>query len=481
MMRQPVGTDLNDIGRALSANERHAALDAMRRGVAAQTYQAREWAHVGRWAQELGDEEMAADAAKMWVDAEPDYPRAYYSYARTLMNLTRFDEALEVLKKAERLEGAAAMAIFLSGTVYSFIGDKSASIDAFRLALSRDDQLTQAWNFIAAQKKFGESDPDLADLETAAAKFASEPAEIRTGLHFALFKAYDDLGDIPRAWENIRLATTLQRRQQPYDATRFYEYCDRLINTFSRGFFEKSTLAGCEDATPIFVLGPPRSGTTLLERMIAAHDDVSAGGEHELFRLASWRLKNYEAGDVRAAYGANNDVFAEIGRTYVERVRRRFGPARRATDKNLMNFLAVGVISAALPQASFVWVQRDIRDTVWSCFHTWLDGNPWSDDLGDAAKWVRSYERFMAHWQDALGARVHAVRYEDLVRAQDEIMPSVLRHAGLNDDGSWRRFHEASSPAATASLGQVTGGLTQKSIGAWRRYESFLPDGFKDL
>ena len=296
----------------------------------------------------------------------------------------------------------------------------------------------------------------------------------------ALAKEYEDLGDYDSAFAQLAAGKTKKRAQLGYsiDADR------ALFGTIER-LFDAGRLAGhaagCPTTEPIFVLGMPRSGTTLVERILSSHPQVLSAGELQNFAIAVKRAAGTPSNRVLDAPTLENGVnvdFAALGERYLASTRPITGAKPRFVDKMPLNFLYVGFIALALPNAKIVCLNRDPLDTCLSNFRqlfslTFSYYN-YSYDLRDIGLYYASFERLMRHWDEVLPGRVLRVRYEDLVQNQEPETRRLLDFCGLHWDGACLEFQENAAAVATASAVQVRSKLYATSIGRWRRYARHL-------
>ncbi len=429
----------------------------------------------------LGDDDAALAAIDHWVSAAPSDPRRWDVKVETLTRAGKIDAALSAAETFLDIDGGAARAHLHLGVLRAQLGERARANVSLRAALNVDPDLTAAWDFISMLKTFSEADSDLNTLFDETERLRAAPIAMRAPVEHALGKAHDDLADYETAfskWADLGLA---MRDEAPYDmSTKLREFAD-LAGLFSQDYFERTDVPSCLDETPAFIIGAPRTGSTLLERMLSTHDAVRTSGENGLLPLAFSRFGGRTAHDIRAAYGENRNAFADAGRFYVDKLRARVGPAKRILDKTLANYRYVGLVRAALPNAKFIWCRRQSRDVAWSCFKTRLHGHRWKETAADAALYVAAHDRLMRHWADMLGDALLIVDYEALVGSPGDVMQRAFDHIDVGHDDAWRNFHKSTSATATASLAQVRKPLNRNSIGAWRNYKQWVGSAFADL
>ncbi|MDH5345583.1 MAG: sulfotransferase, partial [Gammaproteobacteria bacterium] len=292
------------------------------------------------------------------------------------------------------------------------------------------------------------------------------------GFHHEAARDYD------RAFHYFSRCNAVRRKQEYYDPVETEFLYDRIIDVFDSELLAKKTAEPDADATPIFIVGLPRSGSTLLEQILASHSRVE--GTHELSDLPRVVRSLPGLGNSRRLYpealkDAEPGVFAGIGRSYIERTKKYRAGLPFFIDKNPNNFVHVGLLHLALPNAVIINATRHPLDSCVGSFkQLFAKGQAWSYDLSDIGEYYLQYERLMAYWRDALPGRVLDVRYEDVVADLDGQVRRILEHCGLPFESACLEFHETERAIKTASSEQVRQPIYQSAVGRWRHYETQL-------
>ena len=299
-------------------------------------------------------------------------------------------------------------------------------------------------------------------------------------IRFALAKEYEDLGEYTKSFEYLRSGAKKRREHLRYDMATDVATVGWIIDALPGGPAEITPDAS--DESPIFIVGLPRSGTTLVERILGRHSLLSSAGELDCFALALVDAVRRRCGRVQVprrelvALSATLD-FAALGRDYLARARSAFGGSGRFIDKMPLNYLYCGLIRRALPNAKIVHVTRHPMAVGYAMYKTlFKQGYPFSYDLGEIAQYYVAYRRLMQHWHATMPGAIHDIRYEHLVADQRDSTRDLLAYCGLNWQEACVAFHQNPAPATTASASQVRRPLYDSSVSQWRHYESQLGD-----
>jgi len=415
----------------------------------------------------------------------PDHALALNNRGNALAALGRDVEALGSYWRALRARPDYADAYNNMGVLLKELGRLAEAEAAFAKALELDPKLTGAYINLADCKRFTLDDPHLTHMQ-ALVHDQTWPVADRMHLHFALGKAYADLKDHRRAFENFQRGNAEKRAAVTYDEAAMMALFDRTEAVLTRDRIAARAGRGEPSALPIFVIGMPGSGTTLVEQILASHHDVHGAGELTTFSEVvgsvygpDGRLVGYP--DFVAE--CDDNVFRAIGSYYVGALRKHAPHARHVVDKMPSNFIFAGLIHLALPNARIIHVVRDPIDTCVSCYFRLFTGNlNHTYELAELGRFCQRYQQLMIHWHDALpDGRVLNVHYEDIVADLERASRNILSHCGLDWDPHCLRYHETTRRVRTASAIQVRKEIYQSSIGRWRDYQPWLGPLLKQL
>jgi Tfp pilus assembly protein PilF len=488
--------------QAFAAGDLASAESRCRNLIAADPSDAWPWTMLGEIALRRGDGEAALGHARKAVALDPKLLLGHVMLAKCLLQRGDYVEALAAAEAAATIASAPAVALDGLGAIFGLLGKHDKAQRLFRRATAAAPGMPQfEFNLAASERmlgRFGEAEarcdrllgtaPDLsllhalrADLRTQTLErnhIAELEALVAKGgqdeitLRFALAKEYEDIGDDRAAFRHIRAGAALHRRRLgPYTVAGDVAVVERVMRTQTAPWLT-AVPRGTESAAPIFVAGLPRSGTTVVERIIASHSAVASAGETGVFPREMARA----FGAARQRPGGVPDL-ESLGRRYVATTTGfAVPPGRRFVDKTLQNYLYCGLIHAALPNAQILLVRRHPLDTCFALFKTHFAGTfPFSYALEDLAEYYLAFHRLAAHWRAVLPPHAfREVRYEAVVEDFEAECRGVLDFVGLPWEDAVRHFHESAAPSATASAVQVRQPLYTTSVGRWRRHAADL-------
>ena len=422
-----------------------------------------------------------------------DHARHAVALSRNTEALTTFGNMLQSVGRPEEAEQQYREALKRaphSASLHNSLGHAlldqgrtDQARDLFRSALALGDDASTAMLNLGYAHRFTPHDPEPARMQALLEELPEDTAqarEQRMRLHFALAKARRDCGDHVAAFEHYRKGADLKRARLDYNADEQDRRFDQVIQACSGKQLARLRGHGHRADSPIFILGMPRSGTSLVEQILASHQQVHGAGElPDLSLIANNRVRDGKGAPIPwpeylASLAPEN--LAELGQRYVERVAARLPESRHFTDKMPANFFFLGLIHLILPHARVIHCKRDPRDTCLSCYTTLFSGmQDFSYDLGELGRFYRGYERLMAHWGRVLpeGAFI-TIEYEHLVEDLEGETRRMLEYCDLPWDPACLSFHENRRAVRTASISQVRQPLYRSSIGRWKEYESFL-------
>ena len=452
-----------NLGAALERQGRTAAaVQALRRTIALAPDLGAAYSRLGNLLHALGDLDEARECFQRASKLLPNPADRELEEAKLLLGEGRATDAEPLLRGVIAVDPGNSLAHAMLGDVLGEFGRFEEAKVLLRQATALDAERIGAWHSLTILTKVTDADRGLiAQMQDLLARPGRAEFD-RILLHFALGKAHDDLGDHQRAIEHFDQGNALEHRRHRFDRDAFAVQIDGLIRVFTPALFAAQTAAAADDL-PVFIIGMPRSGTTLVEQIVSSHPAVAAGGE-----LPFWSEHALDSNQARAR--------AELSADYLA-VLRRLGPgAARVTDKNPFNFLMAGTIHLALPNARFIHCRRHPIDTCLSIFFIrFAARQDFAYDRDDLVFYWRQYARLMAHWRSVLPpGRLLEIDYEALTADPEPSIRRMIAFCGLDWDDCCLMPEHNPRVVRTASVWQARQPVYRSSVERWRRYEPWL-------
>jgi tetratricopeptide (TPR) repeat protein len=472
------------------------------------------WNNLALAYREKKDYDAAYAAIAEALRHKPNNADSYTYRAATLIDQKKWEQAGADIQRALSLNPRKAEAHNLGGRIAMEAGDAEGAIASYRRALHLKPDLSDAWNNIGnLHKEFGRIDEameayeralslapeqvgtylNLADtkkflaaddrhllaMEGFARHIERLTDEKQMQLQFALGKAYDDLKRPDDAFRHLSAGNVLKRKTIDYDRPRVEQFFVEIASVFTPELVQRMSGGGAQTQLPIFVLGMPRSGTTLIEQVLASHPMVRGGGELRELLSVSERVVGADKSAIHYPAFMNaisHDDLRRIGEAYAARLQTYHPGAERITDKMPSNFYFAGLIHLAMPNAKIIHSQRNAIDTCWSCYTKLFSGEQiHTYDLREIGLYYRRYHALMQHWREVLPAGAFLdVAYEDVVADMEGQARRMLEFCGLEWDPAVLKYYESDRPVKTASVTQVRQPIYNSSVERWRVYERHL-------
>jgi len=505
-----VGSAIQRAAALVNEGDLRAALSLANQTIRTHRKDSRGWFFLSTLNLRINRTEHALECISNALDINPEQCEYQLQAGRCLPLLGRKADALTAVAQAIASKPNDGVSMDAIGAIYSTCDEHTQAVPWFEKAVESESSNPHfLYNLAAAQRMLGQFEAaelncdraiainphdykahhTRADLRTQTAErnhIAEMEALLEQGLEhaqgeatlrFALAKECEDVGEYSRSFAHLRGACGSQRKHMRYDVDD-----DIGVMTAIRSAHTAAALgalpAGFDTDEPIFVLGLPRTGTTLVERILASHSDVYSAGE-----LSNFATEMIRAIDGGAQTTGKQDLvaktltldFAALGRTYLESTRPGTGHRARFIDKLPMNYLYCGLMHKALPKAKIIALQRDPMDTCYAVYKAMFTGAyPFSYDLQDLGKYFLAYRDLMAHWGETLGTSLLTVDYETLVAEQEQQSKRIVDFCGLPWQPACLDFHQIGSVSTTASAVQVRQPIYSSSVGKWRNYQKEL-------
>ena len=426
---------------------------------------------------DLGRLPEAEATIRRLLRIEDENPRNWVMLANVCTRMMRQPEALAAFERAEILNPAEVRLRLSIGHLHKTLGNRAASEAAYKRCLEVDPAFGEAYWSLADLKNYVFSDPEVASMQALLKGTEGEDND-QAMLQFALGRAFEHRRDYPAAYRHYEHGNARRRKTAPFDIEMFERKTRRVREVFDHAFFAERVSAGVADVSPIFIVGLPRSGSTLVEQILASHSAVE--GTFELPNVLTI-VREFDHADVRhdaypeSVRAAPARHLSGLGARYLAETAAIRAGRTHFIDKMPNNFSHVGLIHLMLPRAIIVDVRRHPMD---SCFSTYkqyfAEGQSFSYSLDHLGRYYRSYLSLMDHWDEVLPGKVLHLSYEDLVEDPESHIRILLRHCGLPFEPACLAFHETKRPVRTASAEQVRQPLYRSGVGYWRHFEAQL-------
>jgi tetratricopeptide (TPR) repeat protein len=462
---------------SLAADRAHDAERLLRHALKQSAYVPLAYRGFGPALVQLGKLEEAEAAARHLEKVEPESPQTWVMIAAIAMRLLRQEQALAAYERAAQLKPDEVGLRTSAGHVLKTLGRRGDSEASYKAALQLDPGRAEAYWSLADLKNYTFTDEEITAMQRLLASDKRERSN-EAQLHFALGRAFEQRQDYGQAFAHYADGNALRRLDAPFDIARFEHRSARIRAFFDKGFFAARRDTGDPSPAPIFIVGLPRSGSTLLEQILASHPQVE--GTMELPNIINMVGQFDDLSPGRDGYPetvarASAAQLAALGHRYLEETAPLRSGREHFTDKLPNNFSHIGLIQAILPNATIIDARRHPMDACFSTFKQYFaEGQTFSYDLGDLGRYYRCYLALMDHWDAVLPGKVLRVQYEALVAEPEANIRRLLEHCGLPFEPACLSFHETRRPVRTASAEQVRQPLYSSGVGYWRHFERQL-------
>lgn len=408
---------------------------------------------------------------------EPENPQNWIALGSLYTRLLRQADAIAAFEEASRLSPSQLGLRLSIGHANKTLGRRDASELAYKECLRVNPAYAEAWWSLADLKNYRFSDAEVAQLRELL-KDTRVGGDERAQLHFALGRALEQRSEFQESFEHYAAGNSLRRRSSGFDMDGFESKTARICGLLDAAFFAGRSGSGCPDPAPIFIVGLPRSGSTLVEQILASHSAVE--GTMELPNILSQVREFDHLGGRRDGYPETLldtpiAQFARLGARYLAETRPIRAGLPHFIDKMPNNFSHVGLIQLVLPRATIIDVRRHPMDACLSTFKQYFaEGQSFGYDLEDLGRYYRCYLALMDHWDRVLPGKVLHLQYESLVAQPEEQIRRLLDHCGLTFEPACLSFHENRRAVRTASAEQVRQPLYRSAVGYWRNFSAQL-------
>jgi tetratricopeptide (TPR) repeat protein len=425
----------------------------------------------------LGRLEEAEAAARHLVKIEPENPQSWITIASVSTRLMRQADALAAYEQAARLKPEEIRLRMSIGHIHKTLGRRSESEAAYKAALAMNPAIGEAYWSLADLKNYSFSDAEIVAMQQLLTTDRIDRSNTAQ-LHFALGKAFEQREQYADAFTHYARGNKLRRLDAPFDIERFERRTARIRAFFDAAFFADRLGSGNPSPAPIFIVGLPRSGSTLVEQILASHSRVEGTMELPNVITITHQFDDMDAsrdGYPETIGSAPRGLLSALGGRYLEETAPLRSGREHFTDKLPNNFSHVGLIHAILPHATIIDARRHPMDCCFSTFKQhFAEGQTFSYDLDDLGRYYRCYLSLMDHWDAVLPGKVLHLQYEDLVHDPEANIRRLLDHCRLPFEAACLSFHQTRRSVRTASAEQVRQPIYASGVGYWRHFEQEL-------
>ena len=429
--------------------------------------------NLGLIALSQGQLDNALKSFEWAVAYSPEYAEAHNSLGAALQELKQFEKAKVSFKKAVALNPKYAQGLHNLAILSEIINLPDEASEYYEKALAVEPNYAEAYRNQSRTKKYKKNDPQIKQMQSI---YSNDNLSISDKVHinFALAKVNEDLGNQKDFFKHLDEGSRLRKKQLNYNINETEEFHSSLIRLFSEDQPKIKQLSlDPLDIRPIFIVGMPRSGTSLVEQIISSHHSVHGAGELNNFKnVVTPALKNY-IGNLTNTI--NEDDLLSIRKNYIKSLMDLNVSEKIITDKMPVNFRMIGLILTAIPEAKIIHLTRNPKATCWSNYkHYFANENGFTFDQEDLARFFILYQELMGFWHKSFPNKIHDISYERLTTHQEDETQKLLKYCELDWDNNCLNFHKNTRAVHTASASQVRQKMYQGSSDAWKKYEKFL-------
>jgi len=429
---------------------------------------------------------LAIESFDEAIKHKPDYASAHNNLGTLYLELNKTDEAIYYFNQAIKFNKKLFIAYSNLAQAYLVTGDFEKVRSALDRCLNIKPEDGESHRLLSVINKYKSKDDEhYKQMDDLISSLNNLDENSKMHLYFALSKASEDIKDYKNSAKFLVIGNSLRRKNFNYNIQYDIEQFFLIKENFNKYFFNQHKDAGYKSSKPIFIVGMPRSGTTLIEQIISSHPDVYGAGELEF--LANIINEYFKDLDPKLFFNklkkSNSDIFTHIGEDYLNSVLKLNKDRKFITDKMPVNFRLIGFIKLALPNAKIVHCCRSAQDTCLSIYKNYFGKNvmPWAYDQLELATYYNQYKDLMNFWNQVLPNTIYDVYYEKLINDQENETKKLIKHCGLTWNDSCLDFHKNTRAVGTASVNQVRQKIYSSSLKLWENYKAPLSILFDNL
>jgi hypothetical protein len=432
--------------------------------------------------EKLNKNRYAQDKLKELTKIHPDVLEFIYGYAVLANRAGEIPVARKAYAKAVEMSPENPRILYEAGVLERIAGDLEYSQELIGRSLALKPDSPASLRTYGNDLKYEYGDENFKRLNYVAARFSEFSPVEQIHLHYAMAKAMESVGEMDTAFRHYAVGGSKKRKLDKYDEKQTMNLANIIPKVITQSNLDATNEKGCESDVPVFILGMPRSGTSLMEQILSAHPDVFGAGE---LKFLTGVLENIPVNQARIKMGDKEPIFnyddkvgwAPRGERYVEKLQELADKPdyKRIVDKMPGNFNFVGLIHAILPNAKIIHSRRHPVETCLSIYRIFFaEGHQWSYNLSELGRYYRRYWNMMKYWREAFPGLMYEAIYEENVADVETSAKNLISYLGLDWNENCLEFYNVDRPVKTASLSQVRQPIYKTSTNRWRKYEQYL-------
>ena len=432
------------------------------------------WANLGQVFSVTGQLDKAKKSFKNILNMEPNNALIWAEYGTVLTKLAKYKEGRDAYLKALEFKPDSPRVHLSLGHVFKTMGEIDNSIDAYRKTIIKNNLSGEAYWSLANLKTYSFSENEIKDMEKT---LEGDMSDIeRSQMYFALGKAYEAKKDFDNSFKNYYKGNKVKKNLIKYSSDDTTQNTKRILKFFNKENIVSLSKSSISDKDPIFVLGMPRSGSTLIDQIISSHSKVDGTQElPNIIKIAA-ELNTIKQDSYPEVLKKLDDLqLTKFGKDYISETKWARGVAPFFIDKMPNNFIHIGLIKTILPNAKIIDTRRDPMDTCFSCFKQFFArGQLFTYSLEDLGNYYSDYIRAMNHWHSVYGKDIFTVHYDNVINETEETIRELLDYCDLSFEKECLEFYKSSRPVKTPSAEQVRQPIYKSGLNYWKNYEKHL-------
>ncbi len=432
------------------------------------------WANLAQVFSVTGQLDKAKKSFKNILNMEPKNGLIWAEYGTVLTKLANYEEGRDAYLKALEFKPDSPRVHLSLGHVYKTMGEIDNSIDSYKNTILQNNLSGEAYWSLANLKTYSFSENEIKDMEDT---LKGDMSDIeRSQMHFALGKAYEVKKDFDKSFKNYYEGNKVKKGLIKYSSDDTTDNTKRILNFFNEENIQKLAKSSTEDRDPIFVLGMPRSGSTLVDQIISSHSKVDGTQElPNIIKIAAELNSNNQKNYPEVLKELDESKLSNLGKDYISETAWARDNAPFFIDKMPNNFIHIGLIKTILPNAKIIDTRRDPMDTCFSCFKQFFArGQLFTYSLEDLGNYYTDYIRAMNHWHNVYGKDIYTVHYDNVINETEETIRELIDYCELPFEKECLEFYNSSRPVKTPSAEQVRQPIYKSGLNYWKNYEKHL-------